>query len=105
MRYLIITYLKKADGQIDESMTVVKNLRDRDLQTGSIILDFKKLQVVKSSFMGEAAPKEWDRVVQYYHQYYEATIERLFHENGWEVIKPEPQEEAPVESVVDQASE
>jgi hypothetical protein len=27
--------------------------------------------------------------VTYYHQHYAATIERLFAENGWEVVKPE----------------
>ena len=41
MRYLILTYFKKPNGQIDESMTVSNKLRDRDLSMGNVILDFK----------------------------------------------------------------
>jgi hypothetical protein len=89
MRYLTLTYYTKADGKIDEAMAVSKNIRTRDLQTASVILDFKKLQVVKCSMNGVQVPRDWDKIVTYYHQHYAATIERLFAENGWEVIKPE----------------
>jgi hypothetical protein len=89
MRYLTLTYYTKADGKIDEAMAVSKNIRTRDLQTASVILDFKKLQVVKCSMNGVQVPRDWDKIVTYYHQHYAATIERLFAENGWEVVKPE----------------
>ena len=89
IRYLTLTYYTKADGKIDEAMAVSKNIRPRDLQTASVILDFKKLAVVKCSMGGTVVPRDWDRIVTYYHQHYEATIDRLFAENGWEVIKPE----------------
>jgi len=88
VRYLLITYYQKADGKIDESMSVVRNLKHRDLQTASVILDFKKLQVVKCSMNGVVVPNDWDRIVTYYHQHYASTIERLFNENGWEIVKP-----------------
>ena len=96
MRYLTLTYYKKADGKIDESMAVSKNLKTRDIQMANVILDFKKLQVVKCS-MGEVQiPKDWDRVVAYYHQHYANIIERLFKENGYELVKPEePTPETP----------
>ena len=89
MRYLLLTYYTKPDGKIDEAMAVSKNVKTRDLQTASVILDFKKLQVVKCSMNGVTVPKDWDRIVTYYHQHYASTIERLFNENGWEVVKPE----------------
>jgi hypothetical protein len=89
MRYLALTYYTKPDGKIDESMAVSKNIKTRDLQTASVILDFKKLQVVKCSMNGVQVPKDWDRIVTYYHQHYASIIERLFKENGWEVVKPE----------------
>jgi len=89
MRYLTLTYYTKADGKIDESMAVSKNIRTRDLQTASVILDFKKLQVVKCSMNGVQVPKDWDRIVTYYHQHYASTIERLFAENGYQIVKPE----------------
>ncbi len=33
MRYLILTYYRKADGQIDEVMAVAKNLKKQLLRT------------------------------------------------------------------------
>jgi hypothetical protein len=89
VRYLLITYYQKADGKIDESMSVVRNLKNRDLQMASVILDFKKLQVVECSMNGVVVPRDWDRIVTYYHQHYASTIERLFAENGYEIVKPE----------------
>jgi len=89
MRYLILTYYKKATGQTDEVMAVSKNLKRRDHQTANVILDFKTLSVLKCSMGGVQVPKDFDRIVEYYMQHYEATIERLFKENGYEIIKPE----------------
>jgi hypothetical protein len=89
MRYLLLTYYTKPDGKIDESMAVSKRVKTSDLQTASVILDFKKLQVVKASMGGTTVPRDWDRIVSYYHQHYASTIERLFKENGYEIVKPE----------------
>jgi hypothetical protein len=89
MRYLILTYFKKPNGQIDESMTVSNKLRNRDLSMGNVILDFKKLAVLKCSMGDVTVPKDFDRIAKYYHQHYAATIERLFNENGYEIVKPE----------------
>ena len=99
MIYLTLTYYTRPDGKIDESMSVVRNLKNRDLQTASVILDFKKLQVVKCSMNGAVVPRDWDRIVTYYHQHYASTIERLFNENGYDIVKPEtPVEESNEES-------
>ena len=85
MRYLILTYFQKPDGKIDESMAVSKNLKTRDIQCANVILDFKKLEVVKASMNGEQVPKDFDKIVTYYMQFYEKIITRLFNENGYEV--------------------
>ena len=85
MRYLIITYYRKATGQIDESTAVAKNLKMRDHQTASVILDFKKLAVVKAQLGGDSVPKDFNRIVEYYMQHYENIIKRLFEENGYEI--------------------
>lgn len=95
MRYLILTYYKKATGQIDEVMAVSKNLKTRDIQTANVILDFRDLKVLKCSMGGEQVPKDWDRIVSYYHQHYASTIERLFRENGYEIVKPEETKDQP----------
>jgi hypothetical protein len=89
MRYLLLTYYRKANGQIDESMAVSRNIKTRDLQTCNVILDFKKLEVVKASMGGVVVPRDFNRIVEYYHKHYAKTIERLFAENGYEIVKPE----------------
>jgi hypothetical protein len=82
MRYLLLTYYTKPNGQIDEVMTVTKKLRTRDWQTANVILDFKECQVLAASVKGMTATRDWDTVVSYYYQHYTHTIERLFLENG-----------------------
>jgi hypothetical protein len=66
-------------------MTVAKNLKNRDHQTANVILDFKKLAVLKCSMGGVQVPRDFNRIVEYYMKHYEATITRLFNENGYEV--------------------
>lgn len=85
MRYLLLTYLTKPNGQVDEIMAVSKNIKSRDLQTCNVILDFKNLKVVKASLSGSNVEHNFDKIAAYYHQHYSATIERLFKENGYEV--------------------
>jgi hypothetical protein len=89
MRYLTMTYVTRANGKIDEVMAVTRNIKRSDLQTCNVILDFKTLSVLKCSMGGTQVPRDWDRVVSYYHQHYASTIERLFNENGYEIVKPE----------------
>ena len=63
----------------------------RDHQTASVILDFKKLAVVKANLNGQTVPKDFNKIVEYYMQHYENIIKRLFEENGYEIdfkIKP-----------------
>ena len=94
MRYLVITYYKKANGQTDEAMAVAKNLKTRDLQCANVILDFKELKVVKATMGGLNVPKNFDNLVQYYIQHYESIVTRLFNENGYEVNLEKPNEES-----------
>jgi hypothetical protein len=95
MRYLLLTYYTKPNGQIDEAMTIATKVKTRDWQTVNVILDFKDLKVLKCSMRDTTVPKDWDRIVSYYYQYYSATIERLFQENGHPIdIKAESAEVA-----------
>jgi hypothetical protein len=94
MRYLLITYYLKADGKIDESTAIAKNLKVNDIQTCSVILDFKKLEVVKAHMNGVSVPKDFNKIVEYYIQHYENIINRLFKENGYELVKEPPAETA-----------
>ena len=90
MRYLMLTYYYKADGKIDEGMTVSNNVKRKDWQTASVILDFRDQQVLKASLRDNTIPKDWDRIVGYYYPFYTSIMERLFTENGHAVdIKTE----------------
>ena len=100
MRYLLLTYVKKPNGKIDEQIEVSRSLRRHDLQMANVILDFRQLKVLKCSMGGDQVPRDWDRIVSYYHQHYASTIERLFKENGYEIVKPEEPKPA-VESASD----
>ena len=82
MRYLLLTYYHKPNGQIDEAMTIATKVKTRDHQMVNVILDFKELKVLKCTMHDTSIPKDWDRIVSYYYKYYTATIERLFQENG-----------------------
>ena len=96
MRYLLLSYYKKASGQIDEVVAVTKNLKPRDYQTCSVILDFKQLKVVQASMNGQTVPKDFNKIAEYYYQYHKNTIDRLFAENGYEVIIKQPEEQTDV---------
>jgi hypothetical protein len=92
MRYLFLTYYTKPDGKIDESMQLSNRIRTRDWQTVNVILDFKDQTILKCSMGKVVVPRDWDRVVSYYYQYYSSTIERLFAENGHKIVIGEPKE-------------
>lgn len=82
MRYLLLTYITKPSGKIDEMMTISTKIKKKDWQTTNVILDFKEQQVLLCSVSGLTAVKDWDTIVSYYYKHYAATIERLFEENG-----------------------
>lgn len=83
MRYFIVTYYTKPNGQIDEVVAMSKNLKRNDLQTASVILDFKNERVQKCTANGiNIEDKSWDKIAGYYQQYYPHVMERLQKENG-----------------------
>lgn len=82
MRYLLISYYKKPNGQLDEVVGVVNTLKLKDRQTAAVILDFKTQSVLQCSMNGQSVPKNWDRIVNFYYRHYAATFDRLAKENG-----------------------
>jgi hypothetical protein len=83
-------------------MAVSRNIKTRDLQTVNVILDFKKLEVVKANMDGVSVPKDFNRIVEYYHKHYASTSERLFAENGYEIVKPQEPESQPASEVANE---
>ena len=82
MRYLMLTYYHKADGKIDEGMTIATRVRPQDWQMANVILDFKELKVLKASLRNNNISKDWDQIVGYYYPFYTNIMERLLQENG-----------------------
>jgi hypothetical protein len=91
MRYLLLTYYTKPNGQIDEVMAVARKLKPNDWRTCNVILDFKDQKVLLASVKGMTATKDWDTIVGYYYKHYAATIERMFQDNGHKLPNEEAQ--------------
>jgi hypothetical protein len=77
MRYFVVNYYRKPNGQMDEVVSIAKRIRIRDLQSAAVILDFKLKSVVKCSMDGVVVPKNWQRIRDFYHQHYSQVIQDL----------------------------
>jgi hypothetical protein len=84
MRYLLVTYLRKADGKIDEQVAVSTKVKPNDIATCNIIMDFKDKVIQKATIDGVAVPAEWNNFYNYFQPIYPAIIERLELEAGQE---------------------
>jgi len=93
MRYFLISYYRKPNGQMDEVVSVNNSLKRKDRQTAAVILDFQTQSVLQCSMNGTTVPKDWDRIVSFYYQHYAATFDRLAQENGIKFKKAEPEPE------------
>lgn len=76
-RYLMITFVRKPNGQIDEMITVGKRIKSSDTQTANIICDFKEKKIIKAVVEGKILDLEWDRVLEYYKRVYPVLIAQL----------------------------
>ena len=103
MRYFVITYIKKPNGQFDEQVEVTTRIRQRDLQCANVILDFKTMRVEKAMANGLAVERDWNRIHNFYLEHYRNTFERLHRENGRELII-EDEQNTPVDPESDQAT-
>jgi hypothetical protein len=77
MRYFLITYFRKAGGQIDEQVKVAKKVRSSDIQTCNVIMDFGKKNIDKCIIEGKKLDTDWDKMYTYYQKIYPAIFERL----------------------------
>jgi hypothetical protein len=77
MRYFLITYYRKPNGQIDESAEVSKNIKVKDIQMCNVILDFKERKVEKCVIEGNRVDTDWGRLHAYYKEVYPNIIEQL----------------------------
>jgi hypothetical protein len=81
MRYFLITYLGKPNGQIDEQVSYAKRLRDSDLSTVNVILDYREQKLVKCVVQGQRVDTDFERMNDYYSKVYPEIIQQLIENN------------------------
>ena len=77
MRYLLITFMRKPGGQIDELVTVSKRVKPADLQTCNVIIDYAKKKVDKCVIEGKVVETDFEKMNEYYKKVYTNLIEQL----------------------------
>lgn len=82
MRYLMITFLRRPGGQIDEQVQVSKRVRTSDSQVCNVILDFASKKVEKCIIEGKVVDTSFDKMVEYYRKIYPSLIEQLEKESN-----------------------
>jgi hypothetical protein len=80
MRYLLITYLRKKGGQIDEQVGYSSRLRDKDLSTCNVIVDYKDKKVLKCVIEGKKVETDFGLMDDYYRNVYPELITQLHQE-------------------------
>lgn len=66
MRYVLITYIRKPNGQIDEQLVLAKKVKTSDLQTCNVILDYAEQKVIRCIIEGKVIDTDWERLSNYY---------------------------------------
>ena len=77
MRYLLIQYVRKPGGQIDEQVTVSKRVKTSDIQTMNVIMDYVKKKVDKCVVEGKVLDKDWESMNEYYRKIYPNLVAQL----------------------------
>jgi hypothetical protein len=77
MRYLLINFLRKENGQINEMVSVSKRVRTSDLNSQNVIIDFAEQKVVKCIIEGKEHPTTFELMRDYYVKVYPTLVEQL----------------------------
>ena len=77
MRYLMISFLRKRAGQIDEMVSVTKRVRTSDMNNANVILDFADKKVMKCVIEGKNHDTTFDKMREYYARVYPNLVEQL----------------------------
>lgn len=84
MRYLMVSFLRKRAGQIDEMVSVTKRVRTSDMENTNVILDFAEKKVVKCLIEGKEHDTTFDKMRDYYNKVYPNLVGQLEKEAGIE---------------------
>ena len=84
MRYLLVSFLRRRAGQIDEMVSVTKRVRTSDMESNNVILDFAEKKVVKCLIEGKEHDTTFDKMRDYYNRVYPNLVGQLEKEAGIE---------------------
>lgn len=77
MRYFLITFSRKPNGQIDEMIAVSKKVKKSDTTNCNVIMDFAEKKVLKSIIENKHHDTTFDKLRDYYVKIYPNLIEQL----------------------------
>ena len=77
MRYLLVSFLRRRAGQIDEMVSVTKRVRTSDMESNNVILDFAEKKIVKCLIEGKNHDTTFDKMREYYNRIYPNLIQQL----------------------------
>lgn len=77
MRYLLISFYRKAGGQIDERVAVSKRVKTSDIQNSNIIMDFALKKIEKCVIEGKIHDTTFEQLADYYRMVYPQLIKQL----------------------------
>ena len=77
MKYLIVEYVTKPNGSLEENVAVSKRLKTRDWQQASVILDFEKQAIVKGRVQNMTIERPFGEVVEYFREHYPGIVADL----------------------------
>jgi hypothetical protein len=87
MRYLLITFFRKPNGQIDEQVVVAKRVKESDTNTCNLIMDFQTKKLDKAVVEGRLLNKDWKTIYDYYKRIYPTLIDQLDKNNSKATVK------------------
>lgn len=77
MRYLMIQFIRKPGGQIDELVNVSRKIKNSDITTKNVILDYAEKKVEKCVIEGNNHDTSFEKMNEYYKRVYPTLIEQL----------------------------
>jgi hypothetical protein len=77
MRYLLLVFTRKKSGQIDETVTVRKQVQVSDMNQSNVILDFAEKKIVKCIIEGKQHDTTFEIMREYYSKIYPKLIDQL----------------------------
>lgn len=87
MRYFLVTFFRKPNGQIDEQVVVAKRVKESDMNTCNLIMDFQTRKLDKCVVEGNSLPKDWNKMYDYYKRIYPTLIDQLDKNNASQAKK------------------